>query len=796
MTKSLNTLFRLGFIAIISIFLSNPFPVLAQGVSNEMIKAAYTYQFAQNIVWPNEQALDTFRIIVYSDNQKLLNEFKEISKVKRLKNKPIAIYQVSQRTRISTNKTNILYIDKKFNESLSDILQDALHKPILLITEESDLKEFIMINFIYQDNEKSKINFEVNKNTIEQNHNLAILPKLLLLGGSRVDVENLYQEQEEKLKDEQEKVERYKVEIEKQKVIVNNQNQEIERQKSDIQSQNKEIHNQQIQIELQKSNLDVLFNEINRQQQEVKDNQFVLQKNQNEIEKQQKTIETQAQEVNQRNQVLEHQKLEIKNQQAEIKFQGDSLSVQEKKIQTQNKLLTLSISSIILAICLIFLILVGYRNKQKANRILQEKNTAIEQQEQEIQAQAEQIEETNKELELQNLRLEETVRIRTEEFRIAKERAEEADKLKSAFLANMSHEIRTPLNAIVGFSELLSAYTDINDEIKSYFDIIRQSSNDLLGLINDIIDIAKIESGQLQFSIADCNLQLELELLNSFYTKQIILENKQDNINLIFSPDANYPNPVVKVDPNRLKQVLNNLLSNALKFTDSGKIEFGYLVHEHEIEFFVIDTGIGIPPEFHNLLFQRFRKIDQGVQRLYAGTGLGLVISRNLVEMHGGRIWFESAPQLGTKFFFTIPLVQGKLEKVDIAQLVTKSAYYDNKTVLICEDDKKSRELLRLILSKLNFTIISACDGVEAVEMFRKNPDIDLVLLDIQMPRLNGYQTLAEIRKLSIKKIPIIAQTAFAMTHEIKKIMDSGFDDYISKPILLENLESVLSKRM
>ena len=796
MIKSLNTLFWFGINAIIYIILGNPFNSFAQSISDEKIKAAYTYQFAQNIVWPNEQVLDTFRIVVYSDNQKLFNELKEISKVKRLKNKPIAIYQTLQKTRITTIQTNILYIDKKFNESLSDILQETLNKPILLITEESNLKEFVMINFIYLDNERSKISFEVNKNTIEQNHNLSLLPKLLLLGGSRLDVEILYQKQEEKLKDEQEKVERYEIEIEKQKLIVNRQNQEIERQKIDIQSQNNDIHIQQVQIDLQKSNLDTLFKEINRQQLEVNDNISVLRKNRDEIANQQKIITVQVQEMNQRNQILERQKLEIQNQQEEIKNQGDSLSAQGRKIQTQNKLLILFISTIILALCLILFILMGYRGKQKANRILQEKNIAIEQQEKEIQAQAEQIEATNKELELQNQRLEETVRIRTEEYRYAKERAEEADKLKSAFLANMSHEIRTPLNAIVGFSELLSANKDINEEIKSYFDIIRQSSNDLLGLINDIIDIAKIESGQLQFSITDCNLQLELEVLNSFYTNQIILENKQDNIDFVFSPDRNFPNLNVRVDPNRLKQILNNLLSNALKFTDSGKIELGYFVHEHEIEFFVIDTGIGIPKEFHSILFQRFRKIDQGDQRLYAGTGLGLVISKSLIEMHGGKIWFESTPQEGTKFFFTIPLVPGKQKKIDVTKIVSKSVKYDNKTVLICEDDKKSRELLRLILSNLNFNIITALDGVEAIHAFKKNPGIDLVLLDIQMPRLNGYQTLAEIRRLSNKRIPIIAQTAFAMTHEVEKIMESGFDDYISKPIVLETLENILQKRL
>lgn len=797
MIKIINSLFRFGLNLIIIIVLSRSSKVLAQDVSDEKIKTAITYQFAQNIVWPNENALDTFRILVYSDNQLLFNEFKEISKVKQLKGKSIAISKVNQNTKFKNTKINILYVDRKYNESLTQIFQELFQKPVLIITEENNLKEYIMINFIYLDTEKSKISYEVNKNSIEQDHKLSILPKLLLLGGSRLDVANLYQKQEERLKDEQEKVERYKAEIDKQKEVIALQNSEIDRQKIDIQLQNKDIHLQQIQIELQKRNLDTLFNEINRQQQEVNINLAVLKKNRDEIEKQQKTISVQVQEISQRNQVLEQQKQEIQKQQEKIRYQGESLSAQEKRLQTQRRLLVLTISSIFLAFCLIFFILIAYRNKIKANKLLEEKNRAIEKQEMEIQYQAKQIEITNKELEQQNQMLEETVHVRTEEYRLAKEKAEEADKLKSAFLANMSHEIRTPLNAIVGFSQILSAQTDVNDEVKGFFEIIRQSSNDLLRLINDIIDIAKIESGQLQFSLADYDLYTELELINRFFAEQIILEEKYNKVKLVFSPDTSKKDLIVRVDPYRLKQIINNLLSNAIKFTDSGSIEFGYKIHEHELEFFVIDTGIGIPAEYHSSLFQRFRKVDQGDNRIYSGTGLGLVISKSLVEMHGGKIWFESIPQQGTKFFFTIPLIHGKLtvaeERIDS---VTRSYSFKDKTVLICEDDKNSRDLLSLILSNLNFNIITACDGVEAVEMFKKNPNIDLVMLDIQMPRLNGYKTLAEIRKISNKKIPVIAQTAFAMTHEIKKIIDSGFDDYISKPIVLESLTEILSKRM
>jgi len=769
----------------------------AQNVSDRKIKAAYTYQFAQNILWPNEEKIDTFRIFLFSDDQYLLNEFNEISKIKLWKGKHIKTYNLLQKTSLLEINPNIIYLDKNSLDELGKVYSEVANKPVLLITEESESKEFVMINFIYLDREKTKISFEVDKKNIELNRRLTILPKLLLLGGSRLDVANLYQEQEEKLKDEKEKVEQYKSEIERQQKIVESLNSKIESQKLEIQNQKNSIIEQQKSFISQKQKLDSLIAQINQQQLLSNENNITLKKNKEYIDNQQKTINLQVQEITQRNLFLEQQKLEIKIQQSKIKNQNNTLTVQEKRIITQRKFLTLTISIVILSVCLIIIILIAYRDKQRANRELEEKNLAIEKQEKEIELQSQKIEATNRVLEMHNQYLEDTVEIRTQEYRIAKEKAEEADKLKSAFLANMSHEIRTPLNAIVGFSEILSAQADVNDEIKSYFEIIRQSSNELLRLINDIIDLAKIESGQLQFSVSDYNLESEFESIFQFYSEQILLENRTDKLKLVFSPDKNYPNLIVKVDPFRIKQVMNNLIGNALKFTDSGTIEFGYHIEEKEINFFVSDTGIGIPKEHHSSIFQRFHKIDRGNQRLYSGTGLGLIISKNLIEMHGGKIWFDSLPDQGTKFNFTIPLVLGNsIQKSGEEKFIVNKSNFGSKTVLVCEDDDNSRELLNIFLSKLNFKIITACDGIEALEKFKENPNIDLILLDIQMPRLDGYKTLSELRKLSNKKIPIIAQTAFAMTHEIKRIMDSGFDDYISKPIVMENLAEVLSKRI
>lgn len=381
-------------------------------------------------------------------------------------------------------------------------------------------------------------------------------------------------------------------------------------------------------------------------------------------------------------------------------------------------------------------------------------------------------------------------------LREAKIRAEESDKLKTTFLENMSHEIRTPMNGIVGFAELLKD-DDLQAEQKTeYISYINNSCNVLTKIIDDIIDISKIEAGQLQIVKKTFSLT---SLLNELH-KQFSDEKhkyKKSNIEIIFKP-SNNNNIIVDTDQLRLSQIFFNLLSNALKFTNKGFIEFGYQVSENNaITFYVKDTGIGIPEEKQKIIFQRFRQVDESQHRNYSGAGLGLAICKNLVELLGGKIWFESIVKEGTTFFFEIPDIIKDLKgpvhfqapKIDIPN-------WNNKKILVVEDDNINFILMKEILSKTNAEIIRAVNGKNAIEI-SASEKLDLILMDILLPDISGFDAFIEIRKTN-PEIPVVAQTAQAMVEEKRKIEKAGFSAYISKPIktgvLFKTINNFLGK--
>jgi len=382
-------------------------------------------------------------------------------------------------------------------------------------------------------------------------------------------------------------------------------------------------------------------------------------------------------------------------------------------------------------------------------------------------------------------------RKRTEqELTQAKEKAEESDKLKTAFLASMSHEIRTPMNHIIGFLELLKD-TELNQiEREEFLHIIRSSGNNLLRIIDDIIDIAKIETQQLAIDNEEVSLNKFLEDVLYTYQDLISIEEKPDLKIELKIPDKSALTEII-TDPQRLQQILSNLLANALKFTSKGKIEFGYtLKPNNRLQFFVSDTGIGIPKEKQELIFQRFRQLDYGYTRAYGGTGLGLAISKGLIEMLGGEIWVESEEGNGSSFFFTIPY---KPVRQDVAEPIIASPSdtidWSDKNILIVEDDDMNTKFLRIILTKTKAKLFYSDNGQKAVEMARETM-FDLILMDIQIPLLNGYEATRLIKSTCPSTI-IIAQTAHAMLDERTHCLEAGCDDYLAKPI---NRKELLNK--
>lgn len=378
-----------------------------------------------------------------------------------------------------------------------------------------------------------------------------------------------------------------------------------------------------------------------------------------------------------------------------------------------------------------------------------------------------------------------------EELETARRVAEVAGEQKTAFLANMSHEIRTPLNAIVGFAGLLANASE--SERNSYVEIIKGNTNMLLQLVNDILDMSKIEAGTLEFIYSDTDVNQIMRELEGIF--RLRLEEADSSVRIVFEPCL--PVCFIHTEKNRVSQVLSNFLSNAFKYTKEGSITLGYKVREDDIYFYVQDTGAGIPAGKVDKVFERFMKLDAKKQ----GTGLGLSISRTIIKKLGGEIGVFSEYGKGSTFWFTLPVkpfdflpLQQRTE--DVSETVEfNETEYDagavRRTILIAEDMDDNYLLYKIYLEK-HYDLIRATNGEEAVSKYLEcNPDI--ILMDIGMPVVDGYQATDAIRQLS-SDIPIVAVTAFAYDEDRRKVMSRGFNGYLSKPLNKDELLKMLHK--
>lgn len=366
---------------------------------------------------------------------------------------------------------------------------------------------------------------------------------------------------------------------------------------------------------------------------------------------------------------------------------------------------------------------------------------------------------------------------------VSKNKAEESDLLKSAFLANMSHEIRTPMNAILGFSDLLSSDEYTAEEKTEFVSMIRSSGKILLNLINDIIDISKIEAGELKIQHSTFKVVNVLDEQYQNFRQQLNQNGKKD-VRLIFSGRNEILDYEITTDKHRLTQILTNLLSNASKFTLKGQIEFGMIHVGQDLEFFVKDSGIGIPESKLEIIFQRFRQADDSHTRIFGGTGLGLAITKNLAQLLGGNIWVESVENTGTAFYFTIPASGQFFNQADVYP------NFNHKTVLIAEDVDANFTLLNGMVRYTKANVLHASNGLIAVDMaIEQQPDV--ILMDIQMPEMDGIKALQQLKKRQFKK-PIIAISAFAQSDDEERFLKMGFDSYLSKPLSTEKVMAIL----
>lgn len=404
------------------------------------------------------------------------------------------------------------------------------------------------------------------------------------------------------------------------------------------------------------------------------------------------------------------------------------------------------------------------------------------------------LKETNEEYLALNEELEENLeRIQkiNNELKLAKEKAEESDRLKSAFLANMSHEIRTPLNGILGFSALLRKKEISKESHERYSTIIESSGKRLLSVVNDVFDISLIQADQLKIENTDFELNDLMEEIFTFYKT---VQNEKLNIVNFKLIRETKESVMLFNDKYRVHQVFKNLLDNAFKFTKEGSVEFGYLsAKDDEITCFVKDTGIGIPKEHLETIFNAFRQVDDSITRDYEGAGLGLSISHGLVERMGGRIWVESKKGKGSTFYFTLPLrISKKINKKE-EKIKHGKTFLKNKMILIVEDDLVSFEFLKIFLeNKGGGGIIQSSNGIDAINIVKTNK-IDIIFMDIRLPNIDGYETTRRIRKFN-KKVKIIAQTAYTQQNNRKKSIVAGCDDYLTKPLKEKELMLILEK--
>ena len=454
---------------------------------------------------------------------------------------------------------------------------------------------------------------------------------------------------------------------------------------------------------------------------------------------------------------------EIEKREKEIELlntekQVRAMEIKEKQFQLkqQKTLLFILFGGIASFIIFVLLLFRQIKNKNKAFKLLSLQNKEIE----------------KNRLELIN----------------AKENAEESDRLKSSFLASVSHEIRTPINGILGVSEILK-YDDLpKDQKNELLKLINFNGQQLVAILDDIIDISQIETGQLIIRIEDCNVDNILSELFHYYNEYKIIARKS-NLEIKLNKPTNKTDLFIKTDSYCLKKILSNLIGNAIKFTQKGFVEFGYEKKTDGLQFFVKDTGIGIPAKNLKMIFERFRQVDETLTRQYGGTGLGLTISEQLVNLLDGNIRVESEEGKGSIFYFWIPISYNDVTNKETIITTTQKENYNwkGKQILIAEDVESNFKFMQTEILKTGASVLYARNGKEAIEIFKTQKNIDLILMDLQMPIIDGIEAAQEIKKLN-KDVPIIALSSLAMKQQKEEILKLQFEEHISKPIKTEEL--------
>lgn len=375
----------------------------------------------------------------------------------------------------------------------------------------------------------------------------------------------------------------------------------------------------------------------------------------------------------------------------------------------------------------------------------------------------------------------------------AREKAEESDRLKSAFLATISHELRTPLTSIIGFSDLIRSTAE-NERDREHASIIHDSGKQFLEMIENLFDLALFEEKAVKVKEQPVTLISIHEKLKDTLSKYLVKHGKKDLLDVLSRPDQKLMMKTIYSDRSKILQALSNLLDNAVRFTNKGAIEFGfYSRKEGEITFYVKDTGIGLPEEKQDVIFDTFRQVDDSETRKFGGLGIGLNISKRIAEIMNGSLTLDSKPGEGSVFYLTLPVRFEEKETAETKTATGADRDRSKKTVMIVEDYENTRNLIRLSLRQRGFKTLEADNGEKAVSLFKTNPDTDLILMDLNMPVMDGFTATLKIREHK-PDIPIIAVTAYSSESDVKKALDAGCDEVITKPFDLSQLVAVVSR--
>ena len=737
---------------------------VALEASQEEVKTALLYNFFRYVEWPDEAKIQVFKIGVYGADPALVKEFERTSSLFKIRNKSFSVESFANVKSINGHKFQALYVGKKASKQVASIAEVVRRTNTLLISSESDVDRDFMINLI--PSEGGTIKFQVNRTNIVFER-LKMDKQILLLGGTELDVAELFRESEYSLqqikkdlvdrKNRLKKIEsdyvKNKQELTKQKKLIEYQKTQLNEKNVELVEKENKVTGKEEELSLLAKELDAATSILSKKQAKLVKSQELLDSNLTVIREREEKVESLSDLIDKNNRILDHQSMALAEKSAVIGQQKTDIQEKTEIIGKQKTLLVFSIIALAVFTILIGIILTVNRARRRTNFKLKAANSELQR--------------TYKELEH------------------AKQVAESANKEKSIFLATMSHEIRTPMNAIMGYSQLMQSDPGLTEEQLKNIETINRSGDHLLNLINDVLEISKIEAGRVQINNQHFDLLQLIDDINIMFKVRC----EQSGLTLVVEKGEGLPQYLFS-DLGKIRQIVINLLGNAAKFSSEGSVWYRVsssptLENKVTIRMEVEDSGVGIAEADFDKVFRSFEQTESGINT-GQGTGLGLAISREYAEQLDGDLSFTSSFGKGSLFRLEVPCELGIGNKVrDMSVGPRPSGLKEGQSIrrlLIVDDVESNRHILRKIVDFMGFDVKEAVNGLEALQLFEKWLP-DLIFLDLRMPVMDGWEVIRRIKKLPHgDDVIIIVVTASAFEEEKQGILNLGADEYIRKP--------------